>query len=777
MRRAFTVIVVAPNHLIGSQEQVTAFHAGHARELPPWFGEWHDLLPHWRLRILESPTDVGAFFRSAAHDVETPHVGFIATSKLSLSCGVELGAQDRAFSPWSLRHADLFAHDDVVEQKALEALRDTRKAAARAQAAVSAAAPDENDVETVYAVGTSLRTTHRDSLLRTKYRRLQNGLCCPQCGRRMLTKKLEPATPEQLKKSGLAKAVCEWCGERFGQLARERDNVFDREAALFKSASWRNDFACDADGTRLIPWGERPLSNPRYALGPLIRRRYAGRVDLFMADEIHKAKAANSAIGHAVGAMVTASRFTVALTGTLFGGYASDVYSLLLRLGNPAVLDRWGWGDEPRFVREAGVVEEITREVQRVSDAGHFSGEPKVSTEIRERPGITATLAEIIQSQAVQVNLGHMGFNLVPYSEDLVTLSMPSDIAREYRALEAEAKAMLAARAHDALASYLQSSLSYPYQPWNPKTVGSRLKEMAYTPDGCDPTRVLPHHTWLAEYCADQIRGGRRVLIYAEHTGRDDLMPDVAAKITRIAAEEHGATLKVGMLRSTTVEAGARRAWFAEREADGTNVVVCNPRLVETGLNLIQWPSIVVLEPVYSLYTLFQAKRRAFRPTQTRPCDVVYVAYADTMSERAIGIIARKAAAAAILSGDDLDSGLMEFDAGMSLLQELAKAVTSGADAMNTDIRSMLVDGAAAFHASMTGGAAGLLGALEVAPDLEDGTAIAVAAPVSAPARPASRISIWDLFAAQQRATAATRKTRVVRPRLTSQQPTLFDVT
>jgi hypothetical protein len=120
------------------------------------------------------------------------------------------------------------------------------------------------------------------------------------------------------------------------------------------------------------------------------------------------------------------------------------------------------------------------------------------------------------------------------------------------------------------------------------------------------------------------------------------------------------------------------------------------------------------MEPIYSLFVLAQAKRRAFRPTQTNDCEVTFLCYEGSMSERAISIVARKAAAAAILSGDDLDGGLMEFDAGMSLLQELAKMVTAGeSDVPHTDVRAMLQAGAVALKADLESGTAGLVGAVE----------------------------------------------------------------
>ena len=42
----------------------------------------------------------------------------------------------------------------------------------------------------------------------------------------------------------------------------------------------------------------------------------------------------------------------------------------------------------------------------------------------------------MVQNQAIQVPLKHMGFNLVDYIEDAVFLDMPDDIATAYRRLE-----------------------------------------------------------------------------------------------------------------------------------------------------------------------------------------------------------------------------------------------------------------------------------------------------------------------------------------------------
>ena len=81
--------------------------------------------------------------------------------------------------------------------------------------------------------------------------------------------------------------------------------------------------AYDADGSRSVPWGERPMSNPRYPLGLLIGKRYKRMVDIYVSDELHECKGAKTAIGRAFGALVTAARRTI--------GYGSNSCSAFNR--------------------------------------------------------------------------------------------------------------------------------------------------------------------------------------------------------------------------------------------------------------------------------------------------------------------------------------------------------------------------------------------------------------------------------------------------------------
>ena len=690
-KTAFTTIVAGPIHLVGTSEQVAAYYTHGTGELPPWWAEWDQLLGDaWAMDILESPSDVSRFMRAADVHPDLPRVGFISNSKLKLESGYVLGAEDRSYKSTAQRlHRYWQSLPEAMQQRyarfgSLDTIQgmlmrrddwvDARWGCMTHESDTRIALAKKAKTSTEGSIAADATTADRP-LQRAIPLMRSGGLACPRCG--WLQRKTDGALldAKQIKQRGLATVTCPHCHEPLGQQCRERDNVQDRSLSIFQSDDWHT-YAVDTDGRRAIPWGERPRSNPRMALASFIQRRYPQCVDLYIHDEVHECKGARTALGQAFGAMVAASRTTVGMTGTAYGGMASTLYDLLLRLGNTVIRDRWGWNNRSAFVRDVGVVDVMTKEITRSETAGHYDGKTRTSTEVQERAGITADLITIVQNCTYTVLLKDMGFQLPDYREDVVLLNLPVDMQGPYRQIEDEGKAIIGNGGYDALSAYLQATLSWPYQPWRPKTISSQLiNEQVKTPV-LPAERILPHHTWLAQYCAAQIQAGRRVLLFAEHTGNDDIAVDLADKVTALAHEQHQTTLKIAILRATTVAPGERNAWFTEQVEQGANVVLCNPRLVKTGLNLIAWPSIVVVEPLYSLYDLFQAKRRAFRPTQTQGCEVTFLGYTKTMSQRALGIVGRKAAAATMLSGDDSEGGLLEFDPGHESPPRVGQAIT-----------------------------------------------------------------------------------------------------
>ncbi len=97
--------------------------------------------------------------------------------------------------------------------------------------------------------------------------------------------------------------------------------------------------------------------------------------------------------------------------------------------------------------------------------------------------------------------------------------------------------------------------------------------------------------------------------------------------------------------------AGARV--FANRTAH-IDVLVCNPKLVETGLDLVAYATVIFFETEYSLYCLWQAVRRVWRLGQTKPVKALFSVYEGTMEARALALMGRKMRAAQTLYGDEV---------------------------------------------------------------------------------------------------------------------------
>ncbi len=90
----------------------------------------------------------------------------------------------------------------------------------------------------------------------------------------------------------------------------------------------------------------------------------------------------------------------------------------------------------------------------------------------------------------------------------------------------------------------------------------------------------------------------------------------------------------------------------------GVDILVCHPRLVQTGLDLVDFPTIVWFEADYSVYTMRQASRRSWRIDQTQPVQVVFMAYRNTLQADALKLVAKKLQSSLAVEGELPEDGL-----------------------------------------------------------------------------------------------------------------------
>jgi hypothetical protein len=146
---------------------------------------------------------------------------------------------------------------------------------------------------------------------------------------------------------------------------------------------------------------------------------------------------------------------------------------------------------------------------------------------------------------------------------------------------------------------------------------------------------------------------------------------DITGRLTKLLGREGFKTMT---LKSDTVATGEREGHILSHQ-DQIDGLICHPKLVQTGLDLYEFVSIVFYQVETSAYVTRQASRRSWRLGQTREVECVYMAYQQTAQTRALALIANKAARSLAFEGDLSSSGLEEM-AEEDTLVSLARSLS-----------------------------------------------------------------------------------------------------
>ena len=502
---------------------------------------------------------------------------------------------------------------------------------------------------------------------------------CPQCGHIVHQVEGNQETGPVVSLDYFAKKQrCFECGEPLYQMT----HLNAQAATLFGES--QSQLAEPISLAGLLP--REHHGSARFPIADYIARRYRGFFKLLFSDEVHQLKGQSTDQGYAFGSLIRVCDKTLALTGTLFGGRATSLFFLLHRL-SPQVRERFGWSDAQQWAERFGILERVTKVSDDNDEYGVYSGKRRRKTFVRELPGISPELVMQLLDSAAFLALSDLGFELPEYREEPVILSMTPDqrIACDelQTTLEAELHARLVEGDKSLLGAYLQSLLAYPNSCFREEVVRAPDGEIVASAPALGEDRLFPKEEWLVKLATQERAQGRRLLVFCRQTGTRD-----------ITARLKGLLQKAG-LRTVVLNAGVgtqvREEWLRHRVGQGVDVLITNPKLVETGIDLVAFQSTVFYEIEYSLYTMQQAARRTWRLGQVDDVVTYYAVYADTMEHRAMGLISQKLAAALLLTGDEVQGALVEqTDSGHGFLADLSRSVISGAQI--ADLNSLFRD-------------------------------------------------------------------------------------
>jgi SNF2 family DNA or RNA helicase len=430
---------------------------------------------------------------------------------------------------------------------------------------------------------------------------------------------------------------------------------------------------CDACGEAL--WEADRTGVRRYPPAEYVKRHLKGYFDLLIADEVHELKGGETAQGNALGMLASACRKSLCLTGTLVGGYAEHLFYILYRINPGGMLrENLKYSQVQEFVSRYGTLEYI-RKTAMSGPGLVYSRGSKRREYVKHRPGISPlAFARHLLGCTVFVELPDVADHLPAFAEDVCAVTMTKEQAEAYKELEGKLKAAMKdrAKAYRLMGTYLSTLLSYPDRPFDTYEIPEvgRPKEL---PKGL----VYPKEQALIEFVKGELAADRRTWVFATFTNR----LDVTARLRELL-KKNG--VKAAILAQDTVDMHEREAWIAEQVKAGVDVVISNPELVKTGLDLIAFPSLAFFQTGYNTFTLMQASRRSWRIGQTEPVRVRYFHYQHTLQEAALRLMGAKVRASQALQGKFSSEGLVALTQGEDMMTALAKALVNGIDGVES---------------------------------------------------------------------------------------------
>jgi len=413
---------------------------------------------------------------------------------------------------------------------------------------------------------------------------------------------------------------------------------------------------------------------PREAPIDFIGRHLRGFFDYAICDEMHQL-AGDTAQGNALGTLASCADRIVGLTGTLMGGYAKDLYNLLWRFESGKMKQKgfvWGTGGCGSFVSEYGVLETI----ETTEPADNDCSDAKVSVVVKHKPGASPMLfGEFLMGLCAFVFLEDIADRLPAYQEVLVNVPMDEEHREAYEELEQAIKESLKSnrKNRSVVSKMLNSLLLYPDHPFGIGTIWGKRRNkdrqwekfVIAVAEDLSEDRIYSKERKLIEMVRAELAEGRLCHVFAVYTKKHD----VTARISKVLER---AGIRTAVLRST-VPTVQREAWYGKKVSEGVQVVISHPKLVETGLDLLDFPTLIFYETGYSLHTLRQSSRRSWRIGQDRPVQVLFLCQEGTMQTKCLSLMGKKLLVALTLEGKFAGEGLHDMEDDDDMLAALAR--------------------------------------------------------------------------------------------------------
>ena len=370
--------------------------------------------------------------------------------------------------------------------------------------------------------------------------------------------------------------------------------------------------------------------------------------DSVILDEAHEGNNSGSIIGNATRTILrNHCKKAICLSGTSNNGYASSLYNILMALF-PNKLKQDDCLDVKDFIQKYGTLQATTT----IDDDRRYyslSGKTEIKdSAFKEIEGVNPIVfTKYLSSNYIFASIKDVKDNLPPLKTNYVPIIATQEQIKNSKMIFDKIKQADSFNAKMYIDSIIKHYINNP-TTWDNMTITCGDKQETIEFPQIDMSCLLPKEEKLLEIVKQEYSEGRKVWIYSEFNNGGQYMKGetVPNRLKRIL-ENEGYKVYVLTANTSTIE----RREVIEKNKDKYDIFICNPRLVNVGINLVFCPTYIFYQPSYRVDIVSQASARGYRANSTLENRVYHLYYKDTFEEEIEDRYERKIAESNAING------------------------------------------------------------------------------------------------------------------------------
>ena len=410
------------------------------------------------------------------------------------------------------------------------------------------------------------------------------------------------------------------------------------------------------------------------------KRRF--KFDSVIIDEAHEGNNGKSLIGAGQRALFKFSDKVILLSGTANNGYASSLHNLLMA-AMPQKLIEDGTFEKIDFIRKYGILQGTIK----VDEKGKVSGKADLpSSAFKEVEGINPVVfTKFLAKNFIMVNtLQELDLPMPELVEKYVPIETDPEVLLSYNNFVAEVSAVNTYMAKMLRASVFKNFINNPFS-WNEVLINDGMGDkvpvqpvnvnrnsLPYLSKDYEVLEIILKEKSEGRKCflfTDFVEGGKYIMEEEVEGATKEIKVTINSRLCRLF-KENG--IKYMTLESGTTSVSNRKNYIEQRK-DDYDVFICQPQLVNVGLNLVFCPTYIVYTPFYKYDIISQATRRGYRANSTEENRIYHMYYRDTCEEDIINRYQRKLAEAKAIEGDFFVN--IEQDKDLRTLSKMSNSI------------------------------------------------------------------------------------------------------